>query len=247
MRASTIQFEAGNGDYLAIHYPRQAPLRILMFPDWEGCQTGSSDRLARIYAEQCDAEVLVTDLYGAAHRPTDYSEVHRFISASVAHPMETRSILGAINRSIEQTWKSKAPTIIVGFCFGGTLAFEAARAGLECMGAVSIHGQPNSAVPLVRTNKAIPEFLMLQGAEDPFIGIDALNAFQAEMRSVQADWSLYILGNARHSFTRADIGLGNAAVGYNRKADMEAALAVQSFAKRLLHGQLAPVSASAAI
>ncbi|TCR03019.1 dienelactone hydrolase [Neorhizobium sp. JUb45] len=236
MRASTITFRAGAVDYLANHYPHDASVRILMFPDWEGCQTASSDRLARLYAQHCDAEVVVTDLYGAARRPADYGEVDCFISAALADPLRTRSILKAITTALETTWKSNGPLIIVGFCFGGSLAFEAARAGIECMGAVSIHGQPNTKVPLTGSS-ATAAFLMLQGSEDPFIRMDALYAFMTEMRNMKTDWSLYMLGNAKHSFTREDIGSGNMAVGYSLKADREAALAVQSFATRLLQKQ----------
>jgi dienelactone hydrolase len=204
-----------------------------MFPDWQGCLTESSDRLAKLYGETCDAEVIVTDLFGASRRPDDYSDADRVMSSALANLGDTRSALRSIFESLNAFWTTSGPLFIVGFCFGGSLAFEMGRSGAVCRGVVSIHGQPDSRLPLNTPDRPGAAFMMLHGSEDPFISGASLNAFGAEMRNIGADWSLYIFGGAKHSFTRADIGVGNHAMGYSPKADREAVCAVCAFIDRL--------------
>ncbi|OWK25022.1 hypothetical protein AJ87_14795 [Rhizobium yanglingense] len=234
MSHNTLVFRAQDKEHLAIHYPRASGVKILMFPDWEGCETESSHRLARLYGETCDAEVIVTDIYGAKKRPAHYGDVHYFIEEALSDPSRTRSVLKSVFNSLAPIWEGSGPTVVVGFCFGGSLAFETARSGVDCLGAVSIHGQPDTRLPVKSPTGSVPAFLMLHGAEDPFIEGEALNSFGSEMGQVGADWSLYVFGGAKHSFTRADIGAGNRAMGYSQKADGEAVTAVNSFVRRLV-------------
>jgi dienelactone hydrolase len=87
-----------------------------------------------------------------------------------------------------------------GYCFGGMLVLEMARAGMGVAGVASFHGQ---LVPLTG-DTTIPQHINVQvhtGDEDPITAND-LDGMNDEMRSAGLDyWASYIYGNCAHSWT----------------------------------------------
>ena len=71
-------------------------------------------------------------------------------------------------------------------------------------------------------------FLVLHGAEDPFVGPESVAAFQDALRRAKADWQMVTFSRAVHAFTnpKADT-FGIQGIGYNRKAAERSAPARQ--------------------
>ncbi len=112
----------------------------------------------------------------------------------------------------------------IGFCFGGTVSLEMARAGVDLAGVVSFHGGLKSAIPAEdRDIKA--KILVCHGADDPHVPAEEVAAFQQEMRDAEADWQFIAYGNAVHSFT-------------NPAADSESARYEERAAKRSFQAML---------
>ena len=109
--------------------------------------------------------------------------------------------------------------VVMGYCFGGTGALEAARGGLPVAGVVSFHG--GLGKDSSRANVAIkPKVLVLHGADDPYVPAKDFNNFQQEMRDGKADWQLVSFGNAVHAFTEKKAGNDNSkGAAYNQLAD----------------------------
>jgi dienelactone hydrolase len=94
---------------------------------------------------------------------------------------------------------------VVGFCFGGTGALEAARAGMPVKGVVSFHGGLDS--PADRPVGPIAaKVLVCHGADDPFVPAKDVAAFQDEMRKAKADYTFIAYGGAVHAFTQKEAG-----------------------------------------
>ena len=107
---------------------------------------------------------------------------------------------------------------MIGFCFGGTGAIEAARAHLNVKGVVSFHGglAQDSSRPVEPITAKI---LACHGADDPFVSKEEVSAFQQEMRDTKADWEMIYYANSVHSFTDPDAGNDNSkGAAYNEKA-----------------------------
>ena len=103
----------------------------------------------------------------------------------------------------------------IGYCFGGTLAFELARDGAELACVVGFHAGLRTAHPEdARNIKA--KVLACIGADDPVIPPEERLAFEQELRATKVDWRLELYGNAVHGFANplAD-KLGNPAVRYH--------------------------------
>lgn len=89
----------------------------------------------------------------------------------------------------------------IGFCFGGSVALELARAGADIKAAVSFHGVLTTKIPAV-TGEVKASVLVCTGADDPLAPPDQVAAFENEMRSAQVrDWQVISYGNTLHGFT----------------------------------------------
>jgi len=122
---------------------------------------------------------------------------------------------------------------VIGYCFGGTGAIEAARGGLKVKGVVSFHGglgKDGNRIAKPITAKV----LVLHGADDPHVPAKEVSAFEDEMNSSKADWQLNKYANAVHAFTHKDAGSDNSkGAAYNEKADKRSWEAMKIFFEEL--------------
>ena len=107
----------------------------------------------------------------------------------------------------------------IGYCFGGTMALELGRDGVELAAIVGFHSGLGTAEPADATN-ITGHVLVCIGADDPLIPADQRSAFEAEMRAAGVDWQMHLYGGAVHSFTNPDAGrLGRPGIAYDQRAD----------------------------
>ncbi len=107
----------------------------------------------------------------------------------------------------------------IGYCFGGTVVLEMARAGAPLAAVVCYHGGLTGPHPM-REGAFAGTVAVFNGAADPMVTHDDKKAFVEEMHKAKADFVFIDYSGALHSFTnpRAD-GLGINGVGYDKKAD----------------------------
>ncbi|MGA2562756.1 MAG: dienelactone hydrolase family protein [Steroidobacteraceae bacterium] len=91
----------------------------------------------------------------------------------------------------------------IGFCFGGTVALELARAGAPIVGVVGFHSGLATVAPQDARNIRA-KILVCIGADDPGIPPEQRAAFEQEMRAAQVDWQLVLYGGVVHSFTNPE-------------------------------------------
>jgi dienelactone hydrolase len=189
---------------------------ILVLPAWKGidphAKTTATD-LANLgyYA-------FVADIYGEGNYPQTTAEAGKIAGF---YKKNTDLYQKRIELALEQLIQSGANPdniAVIGFCFGGTGALEAARDHLKVKGVVSFHGglgkDANRAVTPITT-----KVLVCHGADDPFESKEEVAAFQQEMRDAKADWEMVYYANAVHSFTDPDAGNDNSkGAAYNEKA-----------------------------
>ena len=107
--------------------------------------------------------------------------------------------------------------VIMGYCFGGLVAMDLARTGVDIKGAVSFHGF--LAGPENSTNEIKAKLLALHGDSDPMVGQDQIESFRQEMTSKKVDWQLHVFGGAMHSFTNPEANDPDFGAVYSKNAD----------------------------
>jgi dienelactone hydrolase len=130
---------------------------------------------------------VAPDLYGA---PPSVE----LIKALVTEPTELRRRV----LSVVDQMRVHGKVAVIGHCFGGTAALEAARSGADLACAVAFHG--GLAAPVAAT--AIrARVLACCGAADPFCPREQRAGFEDEMTKAGASWQLHVYGGALHGFT----------------------------------------------
>lgn len=95
---------------------------------------------------------------------------------------------------------------VVGFCFGGRLAFMAPTLGLDLAGAIGFYGVPGSGSPFdipsptEHAGEIRGAVLGLFGGADPSIPAEAVATFDAALTGAGVDHELVTYPGAPHSF-----------------------------------------------
>jgi dienelactone hydrolase len=201
---------------------------ILIIHQWKGL-TEYEKKRAEMLA-QLGYNVFAVDIYGKGIRPKDAKEA----GETATKYKKDRTLLRArANAGLEVLRKHKLtdPKRIaaIGYCFGGTSVIELARSGADIAGVVSFHGGLDSPTPADGKNIRC-KVLALHGADDPFVPVADLAAFQSEMREAKVDWQLVEYGGAVHSFTDWNAGTDNSkGAAYNERADKRSWEAMKQF------------------
>ena len=149
---------------------------------------------------------LAADIYGEGVRPKDGKEA----GAQAGKFKGDRALYQARIKAALDTLKAQpgvdgSNLAVIGFCFGGTGALEAARAGLPVKGVVSFHGGLD--VPEGRAVKPIAtKVLVCHGAVDPYVPAKDVAAFHEEMKAAKADYVFIAYAGAVHAFTQKEAG-----------------------------------------
>jgi dienelactone hydrolase len=98
---------------------------------------------------------------------------------------------------------------------------------------VSFHGALNTPTPGDAVNIK-GKVLALHGADDPFVPLPEVTAFEEEMRKGNVDWQFVAYGGAVHSFTDWTAGTdASKGAAYNEKADHRSWDAMKSFFREI--------------
>jgi dienelactone hydrolase len=189
-------------------YEAQPPARrpgLVLVPNWRGASDAAVAR-ARAIAER-GYVILVADVYGADVRPQDNAEAARAAGALYRdRGTLRRRVAKAVDVLIGEAERlplRPGPIGAIGFCFGGAAVLELARSGAELAGVVSFHGNLATDRPAAPGAVRAP-ILVLNGAADPLVTAEQIQAFQNEMQGAGADWQLVQLAGAVHCFAEPD-------------------------------------------
>ncbi len=119
----------------------------------------------------------------------------------------------------------------IGFCFGGMVSLELARAGEPLAGVVSFHGSLGTKQPAA-AGTLTAKVLVLHGGADPFVPAKDVAAFMDEMTAAKATWRMEVYGGALHAFTNpaaAEMHKILPGVNYDAGAEKRAIAAANTF------------------
>lgn len=197
--------------------PKKQNPGILILPAWKGIGNHSKETAQKLANDGYYA--FIADIYGEGHYPSNPKEA---AEQSGYYKTNYEAYQKRIALALEQLIKAganKDNIVIIGYCFGGTGALEAARGGLPVKGVVSFHGglgKDNSR----QNNTVNTKVLVLHGAEDPHVPQKDIDAFQKEMRESNADWQMIYYANTVHAFTEKEAGNDpSKGAAYNETAD----------------------------
>jgi len=205
---------------------------VLVLPAWFGIDAHSKESATKLAA--LGYYSFVADVYGKDNRPKNTGEAGKNAGYYKKNIAEYQNRIQLALDQLVKLGANPDKIVVIGYCFGGTGAIEAARANLKVQGVVSFHGGlgKDATRPI---GKIIPKVLVLHGADDPFVPKEEVDNFQNEMRASGADWQMVFYANSVHAFTHKDAGDDNSkGAAYNEKADKRSWTALLDFLKEVL-------------
>lgn len=235
-----INYHAADGTALIGHfaYPEtELPVAgMVVCPEWWGVTEHPKNR-AEALAKQGYA-ALAIDLYGDAKVTDEVPVANQWMSEALADQdaLLNRAKAG-LNILAEQPEVDAERLAVIGFCFGGKVALDMARAGLGLKAAVSFHGNlsPKEAA---QPNRITAEILVNHGELDSMVTLENVESFKQEMHQADAHYQVNIYPDAKHGFTNplADERAKRYGVdlGYNAQADEQSNQAMLALFERTL-------------
>ena len=156
---------------------------------------------ARMLAEE-GYTAFALDMYGEV--ATSSERAMELLQGLTSDPDTLRSrALAGLEVLRAQDGVDAARLAAVGFCFGGAVVLELARASTALRCVVAFH--PGMAGPVALPDgdarKVNAKVMVCAGADDPLIPDGAKAKFAQLMNAAGADWQLLVYGGAAHSFT----------------------------------------------
>ncbi len=174
---------------------------------------------------------FVADVYGQGKRTTrespDPAVYMKALNADRALLRDRLFASLAALRALPEVDAAKVAAI--GYCFGGKVVIDLARAGGDVLGVVAFHGlfdAPAYDYPMPIAAK----LLICHGWDDPMALPDSVMALAAELTAAGADWQLHAYGHAGHGFTDMTMKQSTRpGVRYDANADRRSWQAMREF------------------
>jgi len=203
---------------------------ILVVHEWWGHNAYARKRAEMLAGLGYTA--LAVDMYGDG-KTADHPEDAGKFSGAVRRNLPLMKARFDAARAFLNTQAGVDPgkNAAIGYCFGGSVVLEMARAGEDLDGVVSFHGSLGGLSPVTGTVKA--RILVLNGADDPFTSAEQIDVFRDDMDAAGADYIFINYPGAKHSFTNPDADTFGRQFGlplaYNADADAASWQAMQDF------------------
>ncbi len=175
---------------------------ILVVHEWWGHNEYARSRARQLATMGYTA--LAVDMYGDGKQADHPKDAGRF-AGEVKKNMEVASARFQAAMDLLQAHRtvSSGDISAIGYCFGGGIVLEMARRGLDLDLVGSFHGSLPTSSPAVK-GVVKAEVLVFNGADDPFVKPEHIDAFKSEMDRAGVKYSFTSYPGAKHSFTNPD-------------------------------------------
>ncbi len=193
---------------------------IIVVHEWWGHDDYVRQR-ADMLAELGYVAVAI-DMYGDGKQAAHPDDAGKFAMSVMGNIESAKARFNAALEMLKSQESVDADKIAaIGYCFGGSVALTMANAGVDLDAVAAFHS--GVQLPVMPTSDIKAKVLVCNGAEDPFVPAETVEAFKKAMDSVKADYKYISYENTTHSFTsKSADALGkkfNLPLAYQKEAD----------------------------
>ena len=235
-----IEYHAADGTRLIGYYAAptsgQALAAVLVAPEWWG-RTDYTEQRARELAEHGYA-ALAIDMYGDKKVTTAASQAYEWMMATfdAANTVVDRAQAG-LSTLAAQLEVDGGKLAAIGFCYGGKVVLDLARAGADLKAVATFHGNLSTSQPVAQ-GVIQGEVVVFHGEADSMVTLDDVEHFKAEMQAAEVNHQVVILKDAKHGFSNplADerAKANGVDLGYNAQAEQDSLAGMYALLQRRL-------------
>jgi dienelactone hydrolase len=208
---------------------------VLVVHEWWGHNDYARKR-ARMLAEM-GYLALAVDMYGDGKTANHPDDAKKFMMAVTGNMATLKARFDAGLKYLRGSRIVEPDNIAaLGYCFGGAVVLNMARAGTDLKGVVSYHGSLGTNTP-AEAGKVKARILSFTGADDPMIPADQVAGFRAEMDKAGVNYQAVVYPGVKHSFTNPDADKYgqqfNMPLAYDAAADKDSWAQTEAFLKEI--------------
>jgi dienelactone hydrolase len=210
---------------------------VVVVHEWWGITPHTRDE-ARNLARQ-GYTAFVADMFGDGQTADNPKSAGALFGSVRKNPAAMLSRFNAARQTLAgHATVDENRIAAIGFCFGGSVVLDMARQGVDLRGVAAFHaGLPPSGAPAA-PGKVKAKVLVLNGAADPFIKPDTVEAFKREMDGARVEYRYVNYPGAVHAFTNpAATENGkkfNLPLAYHAEADAQSKAEMRKFLGEVL-------------
>lgn len=208
---------------------------VLVLHEWWGHNAYARHRAEMLAGLGYTAFAL--DMYGSGQLADHPETATKFMQAATADPAKLKiRFLTALKILQDQPDVDPEQVAAIGYCMGGGIALNMARAGMPLKGVAVFHGSLGTNNP-VKLGQVKGEITVFTGAADPFVPEEQVQAFKQEMQAAGVPYHLKSYPGVKHSFTNPEAdGFAERfgmPLAYDKAADADSWKRLTSFLKRI--------------
>ena len=174
---------------------------VLILPAWKGIDNEA--KTAAINLEKEGYIAFIADIYGEGNVPAYNASAAKSAGFYKENFAEYQKRISLALAQLKKNGAIPEKIAIIGYCFGGTGALEAARGKLPAVGFVSIHGGL-AKNPARKNEELLTKILVEHPADDQSVTAEDYNNLVKEMNEGKADWQIITYANSKHTFTNPE-------------------------------------------
>jgi dienelactone hydrolase len=205
---------------------------IVVVHEWWGITKHVRDEARRFAGQGYTA--FVADMYGDAQSADNPKDAGALSGAVRKNPAAMQSRFNAAKDALSKHATVDPSKIgAAGYCFGGSVVLDMARSGSDLKGVAAFHAGLGAVVPPAQAGKVKAKLLVQNGAADPFIKPESVDAFKKEMAAANVDLHYISYPGAVHAFTNPEATAKgkefNLPLAYDPEADKQSKAEASKF------------------
>ncbi|MBP8308105.1 MAG: dienelactone hydrolase family protein [Burkholderiaceae bacterium] len=205
---------------------------IVVVHEWWGITKHIRDEARRLAGQGYTA--LVADMYGDAKTADNPKDAGALAGSVRKNPAVMLSCFNAARDTLSKHARTDASKIgASGYCFGGSVVLDAARAGVDLKGVAAFHASLGAAGSPAQAGGVKSKVLVLNGEADPLVKAESVDAFKKEMAAAKVDYRYINYPGALHAFTNPEATekgkLFNLPLAYQPEADKQSKAEASKF------------------
>jgi dienelactone hydrolase len=177
------------------------------------------------------------DMFGKGKVTTHPEDAKAFVAEAMKDPEVKKARFDAALETLKKQPQVDAERIaVIGYCFGGGVALDMARAGEDLKALATFHGSLKPSGKPAEKGTFKPRAILVQtGGADPMVTKDQVNALEQEMKAAGVTVQVITYPGAKHGFTNpAADKAGVEGLAYDAKADRQSWDALLKYLKQVL-------------